>query len=89
MEIHDHFDGSSHCVECNGPCRLKDESLMLTRLVRYVFDLQASEGNKKPNGFLLVPFEYAGVDWRPFWKRALETCPARQKDGTFAPRAAK
>lgn len=34
MPIHNHFDGSEHCVECGGPCRLTGDSLALTRMVR-------------------------------------------------------
>lgn len=36
--IHDHFDGSAHCVECGGPCRLTGGDLDLTMLVRYLFE---------------------------------------------------
>jgi hypothetical protein len=34
FEIHDHFDGEAHCIECRGKCVLSGDSLELTRLVR-------------------------------------------------------
>lgn len=34
--IHDHFDGSLHCIECKGPCQLTGSSLAITGLVRNV-----------------------------------------------------
>lgn len=36
--VHDHFDGSSCCVECAGPCTLTGAEIALTRLVRYSLD---------------------------------------------------
>ncbi len=41
MEIHDHFDGEAHCIECRGRCALAGESLQLTRLVRNVCEFLA------------------------------------------------
>lgn len=35
-EIHDHFDGEAHCIECRGVCNLEGESLRLTRFIRKV-----------------------------------------------------
>ena len=32
--IHDHFNGSLHCVECSGPCLLTGSSLAVTEMVR-------------------------------------------------------
>jgi len=37
--IHDHFDGSAHCVECAGRCRLTGTELALTQMVRYRLEL--------------------------------------------------
>jgi hypothetical protein len=36
MKIHDHLDGSAHCVECGGSCRLTGDDLEVTRLVRFI-----------------------------------------------------
>lgn len=38
MEIHDHFDGTAHCVQCQGPCRLTGDDLAVTRLVRWTVE---------------------------------------------------
>jgi hypothetical protein len=38
MVVHDHFDGSAHCVDCDGPCELSGDELHVTRLVRYVLE---------------------------------------------------
>jgi hypothetical protein len=42
--IHDHFNGSAHCVQCAGQCRLTGESLQVTRLVRFVMEQQYETG---------------------------------------------
>lgn len=39
--IHDHFDGSAHCVECEGPCRLQGDDRLVTNLVRWVIEFSA------------------------------------------------
>lgn len=31
---HDHFDGSAHCVQCGGECRLTGNDMAYTALVR-------------------------------------------------------
>ena len=36
--VHDHFEGSAHCVECKGYCRLAGDDRALTRFVRYVLE---------------------------------------------------
>lgn len=33
--VHDHFDGSAHCAECGGPCRLTGVERALTEMVRW------------------------------------------------------
>ena len=35
---HDHFDGSAHCVECGGPCKLTGTEMAYTALVRMLFE---------------------------------------------------
>jgi hypothetical protein len=32
--VHDHFDGSAHCVECGGECQLAGHELFTTQLIR-------------------------------------------------------
>ncbi len=41
MTIHDHFDGSAHCVECAGNCRLEGDDRAATNLVRAIFEYMA------------------------------------------------
>jgi hypothetical protein len=41
VTVHDHFDGSAHCVECEGPCKLAGDALELTRMVRFVLEFFA------------------------------------------------
>jgi hypothetical protein len=38
MTIHDHFDGSAHCLECRGHCTLTGRDLDLTRVIRNLFE---------------------------------------------------
>lgn len=78
MEIHDHFNGCAHCVECNGDCRLKGDDLKVTRLVRFVMEQQQSTR-------IFWSFvddalkELLGNRFALFIKRASETTfPARQ-----------
>lgn len=35
MPIHDHFEGSAHCVECGGPCKLTGDARALTEMIRW------------------------------------------------------
>ena len=41
MDIHDHFEGTFHCIECRGQCRLTGESLRMTTFVRNVCEFLA------------------------------------------------
>src|SRR5690606_11582489 len=36
VELHDHFDGSAHCVQCNGPCTLTGANLFATDIIRNI-----------------------------------------------------
>lgn len=44
MIIHDHFDGSARCIECEGPCRLRGTDLDVTVLVRFTLEREALDG---------------------------------------------
>lgn len=44
MIVHDHFDGSAHCVECKGSCQLSGDALNVTRLVRSTIEREALDG---------------------------------------------
>lgn len=39
--VHDHFDGSAHCVECGGHCTLTGSDMAYTALVRALFEVDA------------------------------------------------
>jgi hypothetical protein len=72
--IHDHFDGSANCVECGGPCQLDGSDLLATQLLRIGFEYAALSGSIPPMIYEFV-LEHADIDWRPLWKRAVETTP--------------
>ena len=43
MIIHDHFDGSAHCVECgNKPCELRGDDRAVTDIVRWTLEFADS-----------------------------------------------
>jgi hypothetical protein len=79
--IHDHYDGSAHCVECGGPCRLVGSELALTRVVRAIFeqfDRETLESiyydpPRPVFGFLRDMLIEAGVDVRKHAARAEKT----------------
>lgn len=69
MTIHDHFDGSAHCVECGGPCRLDPESAAVTGVIRHLYEALASTGTG-PNMMVRSAMEKLGLDAMGFWMRA-------------------
>lgn len=72
--IHDHFDGSAHCVECQGKCKLTGADLALTQLVRYMFAAWAwSLHGQKPNHMTCVVLKDLGVDLDATLARAKES----------------
>lgn len=44
--IHDHFDGSTNCVECGGDCQLFGCDLAYSNLLRAMFEAEAYHGQK-------------------------------------------
>ncbi len=69
---HDHFDGSAHCVECKGPCRLIGTEMAYTALVRAVFDNAAFLGIAPPYS-MTRQMEDSGVPVQNLWRRAKVT----------------
>lgn len=67
--VHDHFDGSAHCVQCGGDCRLTGAERLLTDLVRSLLEREAMFG-----GVLYwlgySAFERHGIDWQAMLVRA-------------------
>ncbi len=39
--VHDHFDGSAHCIECGGACKLTGCELAFTSAVRFCLEREA------------------------------------------------
>ena len=72
MNIHDHFDGSAHCIECAGPCRLEGEALLATKLIRFILE-QWAVGYSTPNMLPTSTIKESGIDFENFKKRAKET----------------
>lgn len=68
--VHDHFDGSAHCVECGGNCVLTGGDLLATALVRELFEGAVVSGNR----FLVTRFDFilrqVPFDMDLFWRRA-------------------
>lgn len=44
--IHDHFDGSSNCVECGGECQLTGGNLLATQLARSLVEHAVISGQR-------------------------------------------
>ena len=42
MVVHDHFDGSAHCIECAGSCLLVGDDRAITDLVRWTLEFVES-----------------------------------------------
>jgi hypothetical protein len=38
MKIHDHFEGTEHCIECEGRCQLTGEDMALSEFLRNTFE---------------------------------------------------
>jgi hypothetical protein len=76
LEIHDHFDGEFHCIECRGECVLSGDSRQLTRFVRNVFEFLARVNHWIPpqieDHFRFMVKDYAG-----FKKHCLAVNPKR------------
>lgn len=70
--VHDHFDGSAHCVQCHGKCTLTGAELAYTQLLRFSLETIALLGGS-PNMMLSGAISDAGVPYEVFWKRAQDS----------------
>ncbi len=68
VEIHDHFDGSGHCLQCGGRCTLRNGNLMSTELVRWIM-LSVAAGQPLV-GMVKATLENHGVEVDAFLERA-------------------
>ena len=73
IEVHDHFDGSAHCVQCGGPCKLTGALLFFTQLTRWLFECEVFQNRPLALGLMGQTLADAGVNIPAFKKRALET----------------
>jgi hypothetical protein len=70
VPIHDHFDGSAHCVECGGPCKLTGADLLLTERIRWHLALLARQGWTSLPLSVQSTLEDAGADGVALFLRA-------------------
>jgi hypothetical protein len=68
-QVHDHFDGSSHCIECKGECELTGADMAYTALVRALFEGEAW-GNQQIPYAAIKQLERANVNTRRLRERA-------------------
>ena len=61
MIIHDHFNGSYNCYECGGYCRLSNDNLKVTTLVRWMI-AGAMHGRYNLDMLTRDALEQLGVD---------------------------
>lgn len=72
MTIHDHMDGSAHCIECKGPCKLTGEDCALSAFVRFALERSAIDGRRELWSFQVDALkELVGQERaRTLWQRA-------------------
>lgn len=78
MEIHDHFDGCAHCIECGGPCKLETQAFGISAFIRFTLESSARNSWNIPSSLMYQSLEkIVGKERaRELWKRAVETNPA-------------
>ena len=75
LPIHDHFDGSSNCIQCNGPCQLEGTDLFLTNVVRQMVEAWDLHG-QHPAYMVQMEFDKHHVHLR----EALNACRSVNSD---------
>jgi len=78
MIIHDHFDGSAHCVECSGHCALTGEARAVTEFIRFTLDRLAYLGFREVPHFERRAMIALGLNPDLFMERALANTPRDQ-----------
>jgi hypothetical protein len=73
VEIHDHFDGSAHCVECGGECRLTGSNLAVTSLVSDIMDHTERAGRGWYGSAQYILKQLLGERFESMRERARET----------------
>lgn len=73
--IHDNYNGTAHCVECEGSCKLTGSDRHLTAIVRALFETRHhTRAGTWMSPVLRSALEAAGVDIAHHQRRAAETC---------------
>lgn len=67
VPIHNHSHGSANCVECEGNCKLEGTAMVLTGLVRWMFESEIY-GRSKIGYAVEVQLRKIGVDVDKFRK---------------------
>lgn len=70
VAVHDHFDGSAHCVQCGGECKLTGAERLATDLVRWHMRILARQ-KWTLDSSTRDSLEKFGVDVDALWKMAL------------------
>jgi len=72
LTIHDHFNGSAHCVECGGFCALTGEARAVTEFIRFTLERMAHQGWRTVPYFERRAMIALGLNPEQFLARALE-----------------
>lgn len=72
LVIHDYFDGTDHCVECKGHCRLRTDDAAVSEVVRGIFENSVwQRWGQLPEGFEAPLKSLLGAKrCQNFWHRA-------------------
>ncbi len=73
VAVHDHFDGSAHCVQCGGICMLTGAEKALTEMIRWRMEAISMAHGLGLNMMELGTLKRIGVDVEAFMARARET----------------
>ena len=82
--IHDHFDGSAHCIECRGWCQLKGDDLELTRVFRNVLESYFYRGSWLPSQIETPMAALYGERWETFKRHGLNAMELFRQKKTHA-----
>ena len=78
MTIHDHFDGSAHCVECKGPCKLTGDERAVTEFIRFTLERFSLNGWTRLPHFEERAITQLGLNPEHLMRRANATSPPRK-----------
>lgn len=71
-EIHDHFDGTEFCVQCNGRCKLDGLAMFASSMVRYAI-YAAVQNNRSLPHMVKYSIREAGLDVDALMARCRES----------------